>query len=521
MLRLSALSLLIMFIFTTTSAAQDQCGVLDSISYPIDTNTFQLAQNFATSNPRHQGKFHTGEDWFGGRGSSLGQPVRAAARGLVTYSSPSAWGVDGGVVIIRHTLENGDFLYTQYGHLEQTDNIRFPPRLGCIDAGEVIGVVGDARPAPHLHFEVRVYSTSNPNPGDNPGPGYTRTDPVLLGWRRPMQIITNMQAQLNRGYEWSATLTNFIQNPPPFILNDSSLIVIDGDRLRRITSDGRVLWRVGLSSPAVSIHGYEAQTYVTFNDGRVVQVDVENGNFLEAWQVDNFQPDSAPLKLDNTRLYHTSTDELVAISPDGREILWRTPDIPAFSQGTISGNLIGLVIDNQLWTFTRDGVLLDQADLADGVSLAPHIDGGLIAYTQGGLWHINTSGEWSILLSDVAPGGVSSASVQLSDGRFYFTDSANLYAYDAAGQLSWQAQLPQTLSGQVGMTHDGDHRLMITSTHGNLIVTRDSGGICGFTQLYGTDLAAMWYDLGIDGTLRFAVGDQIIGLDWERFTNSC
>lgn len=520
MLRLSALSLFIMLIFTSLSAAQDQCGVLDTINYPIDVNTFQMVQDFAVSNSRHQGRFHTGEDWFGGRSSSLGQPVRAAARGLVVYSSPSAWGVDGGVIIIRHTLESGDFLYTQYGHLEQTDAVRFPPRLGCVEAGEVIGVIGDARPAPHLHFEVRVYSPNNPNPGDNPGPGYTRTDPELLGWRSPMQMITNMQARLSRGYEWHTTLTNFIKNPP-LILNDGSLIVIDGDRLRRITADGRVLWRVGLSAPAVSVHGFEARTYVTFSDGRVVQVDVENGNFLEAWQIENFMPDSAPLDLDGARLYHTSDNTLVAISSDGRTVLWQTPDVPPFTQGMVSRDLIGLVIEEALWTFSREGVLLDQAELADGVSLSPHPDGGLIAYTQGGLWQINMVGEWSVLLADAPAGGQSAGAVRLSDGRLYLTDSTSLYAYDAAGQLAWQAQLPQALDGQARLIHDGDHRLMMTSNHGNLIVARDSGGFCGFTRLYGTDQAAMWYDLGADGTLRFAVGDQIIGLDWERFTNSC
>lgn len=520
MLRLPALILLFTLCFTITTMAQDQCGVLDTISYPIDTNTFQLVQNFATSSPRHQGRFHTGEDWFGGRGSSLGQPVRAAARGLVVYSSPSAWGVDGGVIIIRHTLDDGGFLYTQYGHLEQTETVRFPPRLSCVNAGEVIGVIGDARPAPHLHFEIRVYSPSNPNPGDNPGPGYTRTDPELLGWRRPMQIITNMQARLSRGYEWHTTLSHAVQNPPPLVLNDNSLIVIDGDRLRRITSDGRVLWRVGLSTTAVSLHGYEARTYVTFIDGRVVQVDVENGNFLEAWQLEGFMPDSAPIDLKNARLYHTSDNTLTAVSTDGRTILWQTPDVPPFTYGVASQNLIGLVIHGALWTFSSEGQLLDQAELADGVHLAAHPDGGLIAYTQGGLWQINPAGEWSVLLIGAPPGGKTSGAVMLTDGRLYLVDKSTLYAYES-GQLSWQAQLPQTLSGQVSLAHDNDHRLIIASTHGHFIVARESGGFCGFTQLYGTDQTSMWYDLGTDGTLRFAVGDQIIGLNWERFTNSC
>ncbi|HRF95384.1 MAG TPA: hypothetical protein PLZ51_09315, partial [Aggregatilineales bacterium] len=85
----------------------------------------------------------------------------------------------------------------------QNDTVRLPSRLSCVRAGDIIAVIGDARPAPHLHFEIRVFVPgSDVNPGDNPGPGYTREHPFELGYRQPMPYITNLQAQLSGETEW-------------------------------------------------------------------------------------------------------------------------------------------------------------------------------------------------------------------------------------------------------------------------------------------------------------------------------
>ncbi|RMG85576.1 MAG: M23 family metallopeptidase, partial [Chloroflexi bacterium] len=127
---------------------QNECGIVERISHPIDTETWRLVQSFSAASPRHQGRFHTGEDWYGGRGMSAGSPVRAIANGRVTYSSPSGWGRDGGVIIIEHTFPDGSIAYSQYGHLGEGGIDSFPPRLSCVEAGQIIGVVGDARPAP-------------------------------------------------------------------------------------------------------------------------------------------------------------------------------------------------------------------------------------------------------------------------------------------------------------------------------------------------------------------------------------
>ncbi len=198
--------LLLLLLFVQPVLAQ-QCGVADSIGYPIDTQQYALAQDFGAPSPRHQGRYHTGEDWFAGRANNFGQgnPVVAAATGRVTYSSPLGWGRDGGVVIIEHTFPDGSLLYSMYGHMMETDTINFPAQWSCVQRGDIIGAIGNIRPAPHLHFEMRVVD------GTTPGPGYSWRDPFRDGWRQPAKAIQNWQAWLDPAFDWRLDLADEIR----------------------------------------------------------------------------------------------------------------------------------------------------------------------------------------------------------------------------------------------------------------------------------------------------------------------
>jgi len=513
--------LLVMWSVSVAQAQNDDpCGVLDTISYPIDTNRFQIGQDFAVASERHQGRYHTGEDWFAGRNVTHGQTVQAIGRGTVTFSGVRAWGVDGGVVIIRHLLEDGSYIYSVYGHIEQTDSVLLPARLTCVEAGQIIGVIGDARPAPHLHFEMRVFTNQNPGIADNPGPGYTRTDPLLLGYRHPIRMVTNLQARLHNTYEWHSVMASEQREVPPLLLNDNSLLVVDGDRLRRVTNDGRILWRVTVTGDPVSLHGYEAQSYITYADGRVVQIDVESGGFGDSYTLD-FQPDMPPIIAGSLRLYHTEDNELIAIAPDQREILWRAEDIPRFDYAFAATAAIGLLIDDELWTLSRDGEVLDTATLRQGAAFTENRDGALVAYTSGGLWRIDPQGQWESLMETDLPGGDDKGVFVLQDGRIYLSDSATLYAHSSQGELLWQARLPVSISGRVSMQQVGDSAVLLTTTHGHIIAFSAEGGFCGYTRLYGDARSTSWYNLSPDYTLRASVGDQIMGFDWERFAEGC
>jgi hypothetical protein len=54
-----------------------------------------------------------------------------------------------------------------------------------------------------------------------------------------------------------------------------------------------------------------------------------------------------------------------------------------------------------------------------------------------------------------------------------------------------------------------------------MAIQKASGGLCNATQIYGDERAREWHSLGADGVLRIAIGDQILGLDWQRFLSGC
>lgn len=177
------IAILLALIIALLPTAQTACGTAGSLVYPVDTEVFQLAQGYAVPSTRHQGRYHTGEDWTLPRGEALFQPIYAAGVGRVTYSSPIGWGRDGGAVVIEHTFADGSVLYTMVGHLAETDDIKFPRVNDCVQQGDIIAAAGSARPAPHVHFEVRSILS------DAPGPGYTRDNPSTTGFLEPAEAI--------------------------------------------------------------------------------------------------------------------------------------------------------------------------------------------------------------------------------------------------------------------------------------------------------------------------------------------
>jgi murein DD-endopeptidase MepM/ murein hydrolase activator NlpD len=172
-------------IIPETYWAQVDCGTAETLDYPVDMADYRLVQGFSVPSPRHQGRYHTGEDYAIPGGSSLGQPVRAIGRGVVTYSYTLGWGRDAGGVVLRHTLPDGTRIYSQYGHMAETADIQFPLIGQCVEQGDIVGVIADVRPAPHVHLEVRLAMP------DSLGPGYSW---VLPGddeplWLQPSRLI--------------------------------------------------------------------------------------------------------------------------------------------------------------------------------------------------------------------------------------------------------------------------------------------------------------------------------------------
>jgi murein DD-endopeptidase MepM/ murein hydrolase activator NlpD len=501
----------------TPVAAQDQCGTVGSIGFPVDPAQFRIAQDFGAPSMRHQGRYHTGEDWYGGRGTSEGQPVRAIAAGRVTYAEPSGWGRDRGVVIIQHTLPGKTTVYSLYGHLQPTAAYPFPARYTCVAAGDILGAIADIRPAPHVHFEVRTFGP------DVPGPGYTWDTPTALGWRYPSAFVLNWQTWLGPAHRWHADLGDEdAPSAPPLALSDHSLLYLEPNRLRRLTPDGRVLWRLNLTSPAVGLSWLQESPLLTYADGRMQFVNAD-GSLGQSWET-GAALQGAPINAGELLLFHTPDNTLAAFGPDRRTPIWQLPAVPPIARALAAPGIIGLITrDHQMLTVAPTGKLLHRAQLREAASLLAAPDGGLLAYTRSGLWRINQEGRWALALENTLPGGAASALAVSPDGKWYLLSLGappTLYAYSREGQAMWQVALPN-VTGNVNLAAY-DNVLLLTSSYGHIIVIQAAtGAVCNQARVYGGRRAEVWHSLGDDGALRVAVAGQVLGLNWTKFLGAC
>lgn len=499
-------------------SAQTQCGYARAIQFPVDPDVFVLAQDFGAASPRHQGRFHTGEDWTLPGGAALGQIVYAPADGRVTFSSANAWGGDGGVIILEHTWPDGSAAYSMFGHLTEADGITFPPALGCVRMGEALATIADVRPAPHVHIELRTSGSAIP------GAGYTWDAPGSDNLRRPSKFLINQALQLADSFRWRADLAD--EDGPlgtPVQLDDLSLIYLDAQRVNRITADGRILWRTALDTTAIGLFGDEDGAWVIYADGRW-QALLRDGSFGQVIAAD------APL----ARVLQVLPDRLIGQGADGRiiafdragSVLWRSsaamPPIITAASEPASGRLAFIGRDVQgrgaFLLLNARGETIDTAQLAEPAPVAFAPDGRLWAYTQGGLWIIDEAGAWAAADDGTSQGGASAALAFAGDGSRIQFDGQVLTAYNADGSPRWQAA-PGAISGMNQLMPEGD-RLLLLSSSGELVTWRlNDGAECGRARLWSGPGA--WANLGSDGLLRAYIADQIAALSWRDLTQAC
>ena len=373
-----------------TSPAQTSCAVVNAINFPVDPDAYTIAQDYAVRSPRHDGRYHTGEDWVLPDGAA-GQPVRAIATGRVTYAYPQGWGRDGGVVILEHTLPDDSVVYSMYGHIREADGVSFPVGDTCVERGTTLGVIGDARPVPHLHFEVR---TMNPS---TPGAGYTEEYPDFIGYRRPSDFITGWAAQLSVAVDWVTTL----RDPrgalsDPLLLNDGSTLVLTPGNITRVLPDGRAYWRTPLDRPAVAVTGAAGASLVHYADGTVEQITPE-GDLLEGWTL-AITPDGAPFTLDDLLVFPTANGHLAALDASRRTVVWEAGDVSAMIEAHVAAQVIALrTPDDVLLTVGRTNLReLDHAQLRVTSAVSGNPDGDLFVYTRTGLWRVLADGVWEL-----------------------------------------------------------------------------------------------------------------------------
>jgi len=511
-----AAAILCLVMVPPVAARQTQCGYADAIEFPVDTGTFQMTQDFGTPSSRYQGRYHTGEDWYGGEGSSFGAFVRAAATGRVTFASPNGWGVDGGVIIIEHTFRDDTIVYSMYGHITNTTGVSFPAPFSCVTIGDIIAAIGDARPAPHLHFEMRV------NQPDIPGAGYTWDDPVELGFRRPTKFILNARARTTDGFAFVADIADETGSiAPPIVTSGEGLLTLDANRVLNLSNDGRVLWRTVLERRAIALvpdpQGGEG-ALIVYDDGGIQPISSEGT--LGAAITQSTRLTGAPTRFGDRWVFATADGGLTAWDAALTAAAWQLADVGDPVRIAASGRLLGVILsDGRVLTIDRSGALLDTAMLREPAALTTAANGDLLLFSRGGLWQIDEGGRWSLRREEALPGGVRSALVESADGAaLYAFDGEVLRAYTP--DLRWQVALPG-VTGVITLTlHDAI--VLLTSSGGDVIaLQREAGGVCNRIRLYGDSRSQLWHALGDDGMLRVHVADQIVGFRWSDFLMAC
>lgn len=502
-----------------TAQAQPDCGYAQQIAEPVDQATFHLVQDFGAASIRHEGRFHSGEDWYA---PGAGQVVRAVARGRVMYAFDGAWGVDGGVIILEHTLPDDDVFYTQYGHILPTATVAFPQRLTCVEVGQVIGVIASVRPAPHLHFEVRVGGENQ-----SPGRGYTDVPPAQRNYRDPSKYLTNLRARLSDAHAFHVTVglgTALDETGPrvdPLLLTDLSMLYLDGagTTIRRALQDGRVLWRKRLALPAVALVGLDGQSLVLFSDGSVQPINAETGDLASGWRIEA-QFVGPAINAGPVWLIPGENQQLFAVRGNLRSIAWTATRIPAFVrvQSLPDGTIALMSEQHELLLLDPNGTVTTRVSLRERADFAVDAVGNLLVYSRGGLWRVTMDGRWSLALAN-APIGDERRAVQVSDGRLWLFDGTTLASYEQSGQRVWQVTLAN-VRGQVDLI-SVDAYMLLLSDRGDLIAVDRNGSICGQQRLFGQEAARVWVNLAQDQILRVAIADQIMGLMWSRFVRTC
>lgn len=162
--------------------------------HPLNPGGWYKSQAFGVWNSSFGG-YHAGEDYTVNDDSEL--PVYATAKGIVKHVQQHT--DYGYVVVIEHSLGNGNYVCSVYGHLRQNGLIG----LGPVSKGQKIGYLSSnydengGYTFTHLHFGIRsdVYSSVADSDGKWRYRGYTSSSNILDFWYSPTAFLSthNMQ----------------------------------------------------------------------------------------------------------------------------------------------------------------------------------------------------------------------------------------------------------------------------------------------------------------------------------------
>ncbi|PJF30340.1 MAG: hypothetical protein CUN51_07990 [Candidatus Thermofonsia Clade 1 bacterium] len=480
---LSLIALLIVPQLPAHAQADLDCGVVDRFDYPIDGISL-VHDDFGLFRADFNG-YHSGIDLAFER---EGEPVRAAARGRVTFSDPEGWDTEKGVVIIEHTMPDRSVVFSLYGHMESREPYIFPRVGQCVLRGDIIGVIGEPRnSAPHLHYEIRRMRASTG------GPGYWNTDPLEGGWLHPIEFTEQWRLRLQPAFRAIVTATS-LPAAPPLWLSDGNAVYATRFQLEA-RPPATNSFAPFMPSWTLRVEGLSG--IAPLPDGRIFGATangqvfiVGNGRFVGAWRADRVLR-TPPLRVGEAIIFLDSENRAVSYDVDGR-VRWQSEALGRrVERYAVSGDLLAAAVENdgnyELLVLNSEGRLLYAARAPSPI--AP------IA-VQGGGFLIAVGSQVSLLSPDAVLTPLLDTGIALGRAAQVAADSlgnlyvypgygSEVYAYAAGGGLRWTIRLP-SLPTQPPLLAVGDGCLLyVLTADGALLAYRATdGALRGIASLY-------------------------------------
>ncbi|MBX3066756.1 MAG: peptidoglycan DD-metalloendopeptidase family protein [Anaerolineae bacterium] len=417
----------------SAQGTQQDCGVVDAIDYPID-GISRDHDDFGIYRQYFSG-YHTGIDMAFRR---QGEPVHAAAKGRVTFSDIAGWDTEKGVVIIEHQFPDGNTYFTLYGHMEESETIKFPRVGTCIERGTVVGVVGNPlQSAPHLHYEIRTMRASTG------GPGYWSTDPLDGGWLHPIDFTEQWRLRFKPEFRSVITATTALIMPPLWQA-DGSAFFAEQNYLEQRDSALRSLWRVNLRGLIGAVALPDGSVLGRTITNQIVQLNA--GRYVAAWTIQT-PLRSAPFLLGDALAFISESNSVIAYNLDST-IRWQTALTARPETYVQSGsNLAITAVDSsgyKLWVINPAGELAYQATAPAPITPISLNDGSFLILVSSQIALLGADMSLSTLMDVGQPLLRDSQIVRDAKGDvfLYPGQGSRLYGYDAAGMLRWEMKLP-------------------------------------------------------------------------------
>jgi hypothetical protein len=440
---------------------------------------------------------------------------------MVTYAAPLGWGVDQGVLIVRHIFADGSTILSFYGHLDPPSVVL---RVGdCVARGALVGRIGKPRTSPHLHFEIRSH---RPN---EPGPGYWSVDPTLAGWKPPSQFIWDNRITTAPGVQWTRSLTSGFTIGLG-MLTDDTFGVIDGLHLVGIDLSGAGLrWSQPISyrSTAATLDA-DGSTLYTANfvgavaafrlpDPHGVNPSAEIGPSVEPmWQIKHDargMPTLMPLAGGGVAV--AVRGQMFGLSPAGR-LLWEQDEMGRPFDWALMDDQLIFTLEGRngpVWTIDQSGPLAWQAP----ISGRPVVVGDRIfVYATDGIYCLNPETLSAELLYALPRGSPSLGDiVALPDGGLLVAHQdiydRRLILLNGDGTVRWERSYSGLLQGQQRLLMLDRRPFLVSQNY----TTFSSDEISIFSiDLKGAELARIFTGGTRDPvpghTSAFAIGDDRI-----------